>query len=286
MVKSKNDFALDIVVTLIVLVVGLVCFLPIMYVISASFTPVEEMMRNGGYVLIPKQWSVGAYREIFRTSSIMRALGVTARITVTGMLLSLTVTVLLAYPLSRQDFIGRKLLTQIAVFTMIFSAGTIPTYLMVKQTGLLDTIWAMILPGMISVYNLIVMKAYFEGLPSDVIESARIDGASEWRILTAIILPLALPIVATIGLYYAVSQWNTYMSAVLYITSPAKQPMQVILRRLIDSAAAADMNMDEVIPSETLQMAAVVIAVGPVVVVYPFIQKYFVKGTLAGAVKG
>lgn len=286
MVRTKNDIVFDTIVNLIVLAVGIVCLVPILYVISASFTPIEEMMRNGGYVLIPRQWSLGAYKEIFKTASMMRSMGITTQVTLIGTALSLITTMLIAYPLSRQDFIGRKLLTKLIVFTMVFSAGTIPTYLIVKGTGLIDTIWSMIIPGMISVYNLIVMKAFFEGLPSDVIESAQIDGAGEWRILTTIILPLALPIVATIGLYYAVSQWNVYMPAVLYVTTATLQPLQVVLRRMIESAASVDVNVDQLVPSESLQMAAIIVAVGPVVLVYPFIQKYFVKGTLAGAVKG
>lgn len=273
-------------VTLIVLLVGIVCFLPIMYVISASFTPIEEMMRNGGYVLIPKQWSLGAYREVFKTSSMMRAMGVTVQITLIGTVMSLAATLLIAYPLSRQDLIGRKTVTRLIVFTMVFSAGTVPTYLIVKATGLMDTLWAMIIPGLVSVYNLVIMKAFFEGLPPDVIESAHIDGAGEWRILATIILPLSLPIVVTIALYYAVAQWNTYMPAVLYVTTATNQPLQIVLRRLIASSASVDVNVDQLVPSEALQMAAVIVAVGPVVLVYPFIQKYFVKGTLAGAVKG
>ena len=169
---------------------------------------------------------------------------------------------------------------------MIFSAGTIPTDLIVKATGILNTLWALILPSLVAVYNFIVMKAFFEGLPNDLFESARIDGAGEFKILFSIVLPLSLPIVTTISLYYAVAHWNVYTAAILYIQDTKLMPLQVILRRMINSASTGDLNIDDEIPPETLRMAAVCIATAPIVIIYPFIQKYFVKGTLAGAVKG
>lgn len=168
---------------------------------------------------------------------------------------------------------------------MIFSAGTVPTYLIVKATGLLNTMFAMFVPGMISVYNLIITKAFFEGLPEELFESARLDGCTEFGVLWRIVLPMSLPIMMTIGMYYAVAHWNAYMVAVLYITDQDLRPLQVILRRML-KAANMDMSADEVVPAETLKMAAVCFATAPIVVIYPFIQKYFVKGTLAGAVKG
>lgn len=286
MVKSKSDVVFEAVVVFIILLVGLMCLIPIMYVISASLTPMSEMLKNGGFVLVPRQITLSAYREMLKDSSMISAMKISATVTVVGTVLNLLVTMLLAYPLSRYNLPGRGIFVKIIVFTMVFSAGMIPTYLVVKQTGLIDSIWALIVPSMVSVYNFIVMKAFFEGLPNDVFESSRIDGAGEFKILIEIVLPLSLPIIMTIGLYYAVDHWNTYMAAVLYMTSRDKMPLQVILRRLIQSATTNDLNADDLIPTETLQMAAVVIATGPIILIYPFIQKYFVKGSLAGAVKG
>ena len=199
---------------------------------------------------------------------------------------NLVVTMMLAYPLSRDYLPGRGTFIKLIVFTMIFSAGTIPTYLIVRWTGVINTLWALILPSLVTVYNFIVMKAFFEGLPNDLFESARIDGAGEFKILYRIVLPLSLPIVTTISLYYAVAHWNVYTAAILYIQDTNLMPLQVILRRMINAASTNDLNVEDEIPPETMRMAAVCIATAPIVIIYPFIQKYFVKGTLAGAVKG
>lgn len=286
MVKTRADIGFEILVTLIILLVGLACLIPVLYVISASLTPMAEMLKNGGFILFPRSVSFSAYREVLRDPSLMSAMSVSLRVTVFGTALNLLVTLMLAYPLSRLDLPGRGVLVKLIVFTMIFSAGMIPTYLVVKQTGLIDSLLALIVPSLVTVYNLIVMKAFFEGLPVDVLESARIDGAGEFKILLSIVMPLSLPIVATISLYYAVAHWNTYMAAILYITSDSKLPLQVVLRRIITRASANDLNADEVVPTDALRMAAVVFATGPIVLIYPFIQRYFVKGSLAGAVKG
>lgn len=222
---------------------------------------------------------------MLKDGSLLNGLWVTVRLTVIGTICNLFFTLLMAYPLSRHGMPGNKLIMKGIVFTMIFSAGTVPTYLIVKATGLLNTMFAMFVPGMISVYNLIITKAFFEGLPEELFESARLDGCTEFGVLWRIVLPMSLPIMMTIGMYYAVAHWNAYMVAVLYITDQDLRPLQVILRRML-KAANMDMSADEVVPAETLKMAAVCFATAPIVVIYPFIQKYFVKGTLAGAVKG
>lgn len=286
MVKTKGDIAFEILVFLIITLVGLVCLVPILFVISYSLTPMAEMLRNGGFVLIPRHITLNAYSVMLKDPSLMGALKISAIITVGGTVMNLITTLMLAYPLSRDYLPGRKGIIQLIVFTMIFSAGTIPTYLIVKATGVINTLWALILPSLVTVHNFIIMKAFFEGLPNDLFESARIDGAGEFRILFRIVMPLSLPIVATISLYYAVAHWNTYTAAILYIYDTDKMPLQVILRRMINSATTGDLNVDDEIPPETLRMAAVCIATAPIVIIYPFIQKYFVKGTLAGAVKG
>lgn len=286
MVKSKNDVAYELLVLFIITLVGLVCVIPILFVIAYSLTPMEEMLRNGGFVLIPRKITFSAYAFMIKNPTLISALKVSAIITVFGTMANLVVTMMLAYPLSRDYLPGRGTFIKLIVFTMIFSAGTIPTYLIVRWTGVINTLWALILPSLVTVYNFIVMKAFFEGLPNDLFESARIDGAGEFKILYRIVFPLSLPIVTTISLYYAVAHWNVYTAAILYIQDTNLMPLQVILRRMINAASTNDLNVEDEIPPETMRMAAVCIATAPIVIIYPFIQKYFVKGTLAGAVKG
>lgn len=285
-IKSKNDTVFEVFVFLLVLLVGLACLVPVMYVVSVSLTPIEEKLRSGGFLLIPRKITFSAYRQVLGGKEFLPALWVTVKVTVIGTFLQLVATLLFAYPLSRTNLPGRKLITKLVVFTMLFSAGMIPLYLVVKGTHLLNTLWSMIIPSLINVYNLIIMKAFFEGLPGELFESARIDGAGEMTVLLKVALPLSMPIIMTIGLYYGVEQWNTYMRAVLYVSKDSLQPLQVVLRRLLAMAASTDILEEEIIPTETLQMANVVLSTLPLVCIYPFIQKYFVRGTLAGAVKG
>ncbi|MCI6673875.1 MAG: carbohydrate ABC transporter permease [Spirochaetaceae bacterium] len=285
-IKSKNDTVFEVFVFLLVLLVGLACLVPVMYVVSVSLTPIEEKLRSGGFLLIPRKITFSAYRQVLGGKEFLPALWVTVKVTVIGTFLQLVATLLFAYPLSRTNLPWRKLITKLVVFTMLFSAGMIPLYLVVKGTHLLNTLWSMIIPSLINVYNLIIMKAFFEGLPGELFESARIDGAGEMTVLLKVALPLSMPIIMTIGLYYGVEQWNTYMRAVLYVSKDSLQPLQVVLRRLLAMAASTDILEEEIIPTETLQMANVVLSTLPLVCIYPFIQKYFVRGTLAGAVKG
>ena len=286
MVRSRNDTVFEWICTVFIGIIGLICLVPILYVVSYSLTPMAEMLKNGGFVLIPKRITFSAYQQVISNPDMINALKVNVFVTVVGTSCNLVTTMMLAYPLSRPDLPGRGFFIKMIVTTMIISAGTIPTFMVVKETGLVDNLWALIIPSLVTVYNFIVMKAFFEGLPVDMFESARIDGAGEFRILWQIVLPLSMPIICTIGLYYAVSHWNTYTAAIYYIQSTEKMPLQVILRRMINQANANDVSADVVIPPETIRMAAVVFATAPVVVIYPFIQKYFTKGTLAGAVKG
>ncbi len=286
MVKSKNDFLFEILILVIITLVGLACLIPILFVVSYSFPPMEEVLRNGGFVLIPRHITLSAYRFMMKNEMLISSLQNSAFITVVGTALNMVVTMMLAYPLSRTYLPGRGAFIKLVVFTMIFSAGTIPTYLVVKATGVINSLWGLIFPSLVTVYNFIVMKSFFEGLPNDLFESARIDGAGEFKILFRIVLPLSLPIITTISLYYAVAHWNVYTAAILYIQDADKMPLQVILRRMIDAARTIDLNVEDEMPPETMRMAAVCIATAPIIVIYPFIQRYFVQGTLAGAVKG
>jgi len=285
MVKTQKDLAFHIVVAIIMVFVLLITLIPVLYVISVSLTPYAELLKSGGFTLLPRSLTFTAYGEILADGQLYSGLWVTARVTVIGTLTNIAATLLMAYPLSRKSLAGGRVIIKCIVFTMLFDAGIIPTYLVVKETGLIDTLAAMIIPSMISVYNLVIMKAFFEGLPEELFEAARIDGCGEFGVLFRIVIPMSLSILLTIGMYYAVAHWNAYMVAVLYITSDRLRPLQMILRRILTSVSN-DMTADEFVPSETLKMAAVCFSTAPIVIVYPFIQKYFVKGTLAGAVKG
>lgn len=283
--KGRYSPVFDTLVYAILVAVLLLTLVPVMYVVAVSFTPYSEVVKHQGVVLIPTEITFDAYKIIMKRSDFWNGLWMTIKITVLGTLANLVVTTAFAYPLSRKHLPGRSLITKMVIFTMIFSAGTIPTYLVVKQTGMLNSLLSYIVPGLVGVNNLIIMKSFFENLPEDIFDAARIDGCGEFKVLGRIVLPMSVPIMMTIGMYYAVGHWNTYMAAVLYVTDESLEPIQVILRRLLLSSIT-DFDADTIVPTESLRMAAVCFSTLPIVVVYPFIQKYFVKGTLAGAVKG
>ncbi|WP_222836679.1 carbohydrate ABC transporter permease [Beutenbergia cavernae] len=260
--------------------------LPLLVVVSASFTPYSEILSNGGYTL-PTEFTLDGYRMVLADSRLQQGFVVTTFVTVVGTALNLVVSVLFAYPLSQHRLPGRRGILFVALLTTLFSAGIIPTYLVVKATGLLDTVWAMIIPTTISVFNVFILKTFFEGIPGELFEAARIDGAGELRLLLRIVVPLAVPVLMTIGLFYAVGHWNTFMAAVLYIRDADLQPLQVVLRNLlteVSSDAAAD--PDAVVPTVTFRMSAVVLTALPMILLYPFIQKHFRHGVMLGSVKG
>lgn len=287
MVITKADRAIDAGIMLILAVIGVICFFPLLYVFTVSITPLSEVMRQGGFVLIPVEVTGEAYRSLFKDGSLVTSMLVTLKVTVLGTALSMVLTTLTAYPLSKRALPGRKAVTTYMVFTMLFSGGMIPSYLLVKSLGMLNTIAALIFPAAISTYNTLVMKAFFESLPEELFEAARIDGAGESRVLVQIAIPISIPVFMTVGLFYMVSYWNMYFASIMYITDQTQQTLQVVLRRMLLAAANTDVNMIEVVlPSSTLQMAAVIVACAPIIAVYPFIQKCFTKGMMLGAVKG
>jgi putative aldouronate transport system permease protein len=285
MVKSLEDKLFNSVVYVILALVGLVAVIPILYVVSVSLTPYAEVLKNGGYVLIPKEVTFQAYGKILGTSTIWSALKVTVFVTIVGTAINLLLTLLMAYPLSRKGMPHRSLFLFVVVFTLLFNGGIIPTYLVVKDTGLIDTLWALILPNAVWSFNVLIMKSFFENLPEELFESSRIDGAGEFRILWQIVIPLSIPSVLTIGLFYAVGHWNQFFQAIMYITDRNLYPLQVVVRELLMLSQQAD-NTENMVPTVTMQMSAVVIASLPIIVVYPFLQKHFTKGMLMGAVKG
>ena len=284
MVKGLHDRIFDAVVYIVLALVGLGALFPILYVLSVSLTPLSEVL-SGGFIIIPRRVTLAAYEEILSRPLIPRALYVTTLITVIGTAMHLILTLLMAYPLSRHELPGRKIIVFAVVFTMLFSGGMIPTFILVRSLGLLNTIWAMILPGAMWTFNLILAKSFMENLPAELIEAARIDGAGESTILFRIVLPLSLPMIMTIGLFFAVGQWNVFIAGIMYITRPHLFPLQVVLRQILMQAQSLIENPDVIIPTRTMQMAVIIVASVPILMVYPFIQKYFTRGIFLGAIK-
>lgn len=264
---------------------ALVCLFPLMYVVAVSLTPYSEVLRNGGFVVIPRETTLDGYKMFFENGRMNSAYGVTIFITVVGTALNIVLTLLLAYPLSKRELPGSRVVMFYVLFSMLFTGGTIPKYLIVKDLGLIDSIWSLILPIAITPYNVILMRTFFRALPEDLFEAALIDGANETQTLIRIAIPLAVPSIMTNVMFYAVMHWNTFMSALLYITKPSLQPLQVVLHSIISGSEQVD-AAEYTAPTETLKMAAVVLTALPIIVVYPFIQKYFTTGMLLGAVKG
>lgn len=287
MVRSIGDKVTDMLIDLILILIGLMCVIPLLYVFSLSLTPLSDVLKSGGFIIVPNHITFSAYKQLFSDSSIMGSLKITIIITVLGTLVNMILTILLAYPLSRKYLPGRSFFLIYIIFTMLFSGGMIPTYLVVKSLGLLSTIWAMILPSAVWTFNTLVMKSFFESVPAEMFESAKIDGAGELRILSQILLPLSLPVIFTVLLFYMVGHWNEFMQAILYVSKQDLYPLQVVVRQLLTLAASVSSeNADITIPTQTFQSAAVIFACIPIIIVYPFIQKYFTKGVMLGAIKG
>lgn len=269
---------------------GLLALLPFIYIIAASFATDAEIIARP-FFLIPQKFTAEAYALIMESATLFRSLGVSALVTVVGTFTALFCTVTFAYPLSKKDLAGRTVLLNLVIFTMVFSGGMIPTYLIVKNIGLLNTYWALVLPTAINTTNLIIVKNFFQELPAEIMEAAKIDGCNEMQILGKIVLPLSKPILATFGLFYAVSYWNDFFSSLLYMNDARKWPLQVILRQIVmlsqgTLADASNFPPGYVPPAQSLKMATIVVGVVPIMLVYPFLQKYFAKGVLIGAVKG
>jgi putative aldouronate transport system permease protein len=265
--------------------------IPFLGIVSTSLATSEQMTRSGGFVLIPDRISFAAYQAILSGGVVTRATLVSLFITVTGTALSLVATALLAYGLSRSSTFAHRPLLMVVLFALLFSPGIIPSYLVVKSLGMLDTYWSLILPVAVNAFNVIVLRAFFMELPSEVLESARMDGAGDLAILFRIVLPLSKAVLAVIGLFYAVAYWNAFFSALLYLNDTAKWPLQLVLRTYVvnqtqlgvDQLGAAGANLP---PQGAIEMAILVLSIVPILIVYPFVQRHFTKGVLIGAVKG
>jgi putative aldouronate transport system permease protein len=267
-----------------------VVIIPFVGVISTSLATQRQVTDSGGFVLIPDHVTVAAYSAIFAGGVVTRAIGVSVFITVAGTAISLTCTALLAYALSRPGSFAHKQLLMVVLFALLFTPGIIPSYLVVKDFGLLNSYWSLIVPTAVNAFNVIVLRAFFMNLPSALIDSARIDGASEATILRSIVLPLSKAAMAVIGLFYAVGYWNAFFNALLYINDTSKWPLQLVLQTYVVNNAeigTGQLTPGEVLPpQQSLQMAILVVSIVPILLVYPFLQRHFAKGVLTGAVKG
>ncbi|TNJ60824.1 carbohydrate ABC transporter permease [Paenibacillus hemerocallicola] len=272
------------------LLLGLLAVVPFLYMVLGSFAAPEEYAKQG-IVLIPTQFSLSAYAYIFSTDTIVRSLVNTIIITISGTCINIFFTALMAYPLSRKELLGRRPVMLMIIFSMLFSGGMIPTFLIVKALGLTNTLWSLLIPGAISAFNLIILKNFFQQMPEGIEESAKIDGCNDMMILFRIILPLSMPAIATFSLFYAVGHWNSFFSAILYINDTTKWPIQVLLRQVVIMSEggigdSSQVNEAVALPPQSLKMAVITVSTLPILIVYPFLQKHFAKGVLLGSVKG
>jgi ABC-type glycerol-3-phosphate transport system permease component len=272
----------------LVTIIALVLF-PCLVVVSTSLAPQDEVLDKGGWVIWPNGITFQAYRDILAGGIVTRATLVSVGVTVVGTGLSLLCTVGLAYALARPHVFGGKPVLLMVLFTFLFTPGMIPTYLVVQSMGLLDTYSALIMPVLVNAFNLVVLRGFFQGIPDDLYEAARLDGAGEFRILCRIVAPLSKAAIAVVGLFYAVGYWNAFFSALLYLNDTAMWPLQLVLRTYVvnQSQVAGSIATQEarLSAANSIQMAVVVLAMLPIVCVYPFIQRHFVRGVLTGAIK-
>ena len=287
--KAANKIA-DICIYLFLGLVALTCLLPFVHIAAKSVSE-EAYVIAGRVFLLPKGFQLETYAKVFSDMSIMRSFFVTIIVTILFTILGMLITTCAAYPLSRKKLIGREKISLFFMITMYFSGGMIPSFLLVSNLGLLDTIWSLILPTAFSAYNLLIMKNFLQSsIAESLVESAYIDGASEFKILASIVVPLSKPIIATLTLFYAVGRWNAYADAKYYITTKSLQPLQYLLSNMVLSSGQDAISLSEnaavVSTPEVLQAATIMFATLPIIMVYPFVQKYFVKGAMIGAVKG
>jgi putative aldouronate transport system permease protein len=287
-----SDFWFTVILYMFVTCITLFVLLPLLNVLSSSFSN-PSLVAQGKIIFWPEQWTLQSYAKVFANNSVWSGYGNTLLYTALGTCINLVLTVLAAYPLSRIDLKGGKIILGLLIFTMYFHGGMIPTYLVVKQLGMVNTVWAMVLPGAISTFNLIVMRTYFlNTLPKELQESAFIDGCSNTRYLWSIVIPICKPILAVIALYYAVHHWNDFFQALIYLSDPKKYPLQLVLRDIliaskVDDFATLDNGFtDRLFQAEGIKYAIIIVASLPMLILYPFMQRYFVKGALVGSVKG
>jgi putative aldouronate transport system permease protein len=293
---SVGSITFDVFNHLFLILLGLATLGPFLYLIFGSLTQ-ADYYRTVGVSILPTHWTWDSYRVLLGSSSrVYQALKVTLFITIVGTLFSLLSTAALAYGISKRDLPGHKIFTFLVFFTMMFGGGMVPFYLVVKGLKMVDTLWSLIVPFMVNAWYMFIMVQFFRSLPKELEDAARIDGCNELTIFARIVLPLSMPVMATVGLFYAVGYWNQWFWATIFLTEDQLLPLQLVLRDILsqmlhitDPEAAveqAKMLAGEMPPVEVLRMGAIIVTVLPITLVYPFLQRYFVKGVMIGAVKG
>lgn len=289
--KSRQDIILDIIIYTILIVIGLVTLYPMWYVVAASFTTTTELFSANGLFLWPKEFTATAYTMVFKDPLVLSGFVNILKIMLISLPINIVMTMLCGYFMASKGMKFKQPIILFILFTMYFSGGMIPRYLLINNTlGLGNSIWVLILPHLVTTYNLVVMRTGFEAIPDSLEESAQIDGASHFTILFRIIIPVALPSMAVVILFYAVSYWNAWFDACIFINERDKFPLQVILREILLQNSTESMSGgeggDKAAIAESIRYATIMVATVPVLVIYPFVQKYFVKGAMVGAVKG
>lgn len=290
--KTLGSRIFDIVNLVFMLIMVVICVYPFYYVITCSLSDSNFLVGERGMMLLPKGFSVEAYNSVIKNPNIFTGYRSTLIVLIGGTLINIVATALGAFLVTRKSFFLAKPMMLMMIFTMYFGGGMIPSYLLISQTlGLRDSLWALILPGAISTYNLIIMKTQFMSIPASLEESAKLDGANDILILFRIILPLSLPTIAVMVLFYGVAHWNSWFGALLYIDTREKYTLQLVLREILllnsmDDMMVGEHGSDRAAVSESIKYATIIVATAPILCVYPFIQKYFVKGVMVGAVKG
>lgn len=289
---SLGDRITQVIIYLIAGIIGFVTVAPFVYVVAGSFATERELAEKA-FFLFPTEFSLNAYRYIAESGTVFRGLRNSIIVTLMGTVLNMIFTTTFAYPLARRDFKGRNFILNMVIVTMLFSGGMIPTFMVVKGMHLYNSYWALTLPGVISAFNMIIVKNFFQELPKELEEAARIDGCSDLRIFLRIVLPLSKPVLASIGLFYAVGHWNDYFNAMIYLKDNDKFTVQIILRQIVLLAQGMTTGGDIIDygsagapPDQAIRMATTIVATLPILIIYPFVQKFFTKGVMVGAVKG
>lgn len=288
--KTFSSTLFDVINYTVLIILALVCFYPLYHVAVASLSNGNDLLAHSGILLKPINFTFAGYQSVFKNPMILTGYRNTLFIVIVGTFLNIIMTSLAAYALSRRSLEYRKILTLLIVFTMYFSGGLIPSYLVIKGIKLTDTLWALIVPGLISTTNFLIMRTSFEAIPESLSESARIDGANDIHILFRIVLPLSKPVIAVMVIYYGVSHWNAWFNAMIYLRQRELFPLQLILREILMQDSTGGMTSGNILEmnslAETLKYATIMVATVPILCVYPFVQKYFAKGVMIGAVKG
>ena len=291
--QFNSDDMLELVLTIVLGAVGILFAFPLLNVLASSFSSVEAVM-SGKVVAWPVEFNLEGYKAVFRTNDVWIGYRNSLFYMIFGTIINLVMTMLAAYPLSRSDMPGQGPIMMLFTFTMIFGGGMIPSYILIKDLGMLNTIWAMVIPGAIGIHNMIITRTFISSsIPKEMLEAAQIDGCSDFQYFLRMVLPLSGSVMAVITLYYAVGHWNAYMNAFMYLTDEQLYPLQIFLRNiLVSNQVSADLMVDEFGQmqnfglAELLKFSLIVVAALPVMLMYPIVQKHFVKGVMIGAVKG